>query len=69
MDTLIELVKKEMAKPTKTNAKTCRACRKWGGCPPGRPRGAQPKGWLLKTAPPQGPKIAARHPKMILNPG
>ena len=65
MDSLIELVKKEMDKPTKT----CRACHSWGGCPPGRPRGAQPTGWLVKPDPHPGPKFAARHKKMILMPG
>ena len=65
METLIVLVFKELAKPEKTIAKTCNFCRKWGGCPPGRSRGPQPKAWLKA----QGSKTAAAPLKMLLNPG
>ena len=55
-ESLIELVRKEMENPTKS----CKACKSWGGCPPGRPRGPQPTGWLVKPDPHPIPKVAAQ---------
>ena len=65
METLIVLIFKELAKPEKPIAKNCKICRKWGGCPPGRSRGPQPKAWLKA----QGSEIAAPPLKMQLKPG
>ena len=70
---------KQMENPTKS----CKACKAWGGCPPGRPCGPQPTGWLVKPDPHDGPnngentttkapllpKIAAPHKRPILMPG
>ena len=61
---MIDLVNKEMENPRKTSTK---AWQSWGGKPPGRPRGPQPTGWLLKQDPHPVPKVPQKRP--IIRPG